>query len=73
MNKIFKSIWNHVTRTFTAVSENKKTSKKGTCKSFASLTVGVISAVLIPSDALAYYNEDITSSDIFFNWYRPTF
>lgn len=65
MNKIFKSIWNHVTRTFTAVSENKKTSKKGTCKFFASLAVGVISAVLIPNDALAYRNEDITSSDIF--------
>lgn len=28
MNKIYKSIWNHVTRTFTAVSEITVTRKK---------------------------------------------
>lgn len=28
MNKIYKSIWNHVTRTFTAVSEIQQTNGK---------------------------------------------
>ena len=34
MNKIFKSIWNHVTRTFTAVSEIQQTNGKKAKKRF---------------------------------------
>ena len=44
MNKIFKSIWNHVTRTFTAVSEIQQTNGK---KAKNALTKAVIAGSLV--------------------------
>lgn len=40
MNKIYKSIWNHVTRTFTAVSEIQQTRGKKAKNNTIALAVG---------------------------------
>lgn len=54
MNKIFKSIWNHVTRTFTAVSEIQQTKGK---KARSTAVALVAPAVLMSSPAWAYNGE----------------
>ena len=54
MNKIFKSIWNHVTRTFTAASEIQQTKGK---KARSTAVALVAPAVLMSSPAWAYNGE----------------
>lgn len=60
MNKIFKSIWNHTTRTFTAVSEATQTKgKKGRTVVTALL---ITTMMTVAGEAYSYDpNEDITS------------
>lgn len=56
MNKIFKSIWNHVTRTFTAVSEIQQTNGK---KAKSALTKAVIaSSLTMMAGASQAYSKD---------------
>lgn len=59
MNKIYKSIWNHVTRTFTAVSEVKHMHGKRSC----SAAVVLLSPVVMLSSALAYDSFDGKDDD----------
>ena len=68
MNKIYKSIWNHVTRTFTAVSEIQQTNGK---KAKAVAVVSLVAPmVLMSTSALAYNGKyedtwDDTGSEIY--------
>lgn len=48
MNKIFKSIWNHVTRTFTAVSEIQQTNGK---KAKSAVVTALSASILLPLTA----------------------
>lgn len=63
MNKIYKSIWNHVTRTFTAVSEIQQTNGKKA--KAVSMVAGIcLSFVLGANSSLAYDDgEDVDISN----------
>ncbi len=53
MNKIYKSIWNHVTRTFTAVSEIQQTNGKKARSTLKKMAIAT-SLVLATSSVSAY-------------------
>lgn len=63
MNKIYKSIWNHVTRTFTAVSEIQQTNGKK-AKAVSTVAGICLSFVLGANSSLAYDDgEDVYISN----------
>lgn len=63
MNKIYKSIWNHVTRTFTAVSEIQQTNGKK-AKAVSTVAGICLSFVLGANSSLAYDDgEDVYVSN----------
>lgn len=63
MNKIYKSIWNHVTRTFTAVSEIQQTNGKK-AKAVSTVAGICLSFVLGANSSLAYDDgEDVDISN----------
>ena len=66
MNRIYKSVWNAVTRSWTAVSEAQKNRGKST-KSFSKLFLSTIALSAIFSNALAdtyYGGEDVPIGNI---------